>query len=231
MALHLFWSWTSRGGGGLTPLRRCSRHCWVHLTPSRGPPFVLVLDVPGVGGGVNSLKVVFQTLLRSPYAILWPSICFGLGRPRGGGGVNSLKAVFQTWLGSPYAILWPSICFGTHSVRRAAHSGSASQPLRTESRSQRLCTNGVISSTRCEHRLKLTNHMAWHVIDLYVSVRMLAIGQFVFRERIIYWGDPDLVRRSKQSRQNGGAQSTYICTAFLGVTGFIVALSMECWQW
>ena len=73
------------GGGGLTPLRRCSRHCWVHLTPSRGPPFVLVLDVPG-GGGVNSLKVVFQTLLGSPYAIPWPSICFGLGRPRGGGG-------------------------------------------------------------------------------------------------------------------------------------------------
>ena len=119
----------------------------------------------------------------------------------------------------------------SHSVRRAAHSGSASQPLRTESRSQRLCTNGVISSTRCEHRLKLTNDMAWHVIDLYVSVRMLAIGQLVFRERIIYWGDPDLVRRSKQSRQNGGAQSTYICTAFLGVTGFIVALSVECWQW
>ena len=132
--------------------------------------------------------------------------------------------------------LLPAVCLHrqtdlTHSVRRAAHSGSASQPLRTESRSQRLCTNGVISSTRCEHRLKLTNDMAWHVIDLYVSVRMLAIGQLVFRERIIYWGDPDLVRRSKQSRQNGGAQSTYICTAFLGVTGFIVALSVECWQW
>ena len=72
------------GGGGLTPLRRCSRHCWGHLTPSHGPSFVLVLDVPG-GGGINSLKAVFQTLLGSPYAIPWPFICFGLGRPRGGG--------------------------------------------------------------------------------------------------------------------------------------------------
>ena len=79
MALHLFWSWTSPGGGG-----------------------------------INSLKAVFQTLLGSPYAIPWPFICFGLGRPRGGGGggINSLKAVFQTLLGSPYAIPWPFICFG-----------------------------------------------------------------------------------------------------------------------
>ena len=39
----------------------------------------------------------------------------------------------------------------TLSVRRAAHSGSASRPFRTESRSQRLCTNGVSSSSRWHH--------------------------------------------------------------------------------
>ena len=65
-----------------------------------------------------------------------------------------------------------------HSLRRAAHCGSASIPLRTESRSQRLCTNGVISSARWENCLKLANHMARHIIALDVSVTHFAIGQF-----------------------------------------------------
>ena len=117
--------------------------------------------------------------------------------------------------------------------------------FRTDSRSQRLGFPAVAYGeplTAALHKWCYFVHQMWAPVKVDQSHGLTCYWPICFSKNFSYWTirfswmnyllrRSDLVRRAKRSRQNGGAQSTYICTAFLGVTGFIVALSVECWQW
>ena len=102
----------------------------------------------------------------------------------------------------------------------------------TESRSQRLGLPAVAYGKPVTAAL---NNWCYFVRQMWAPVKvdqshgLAYYWPLCFSKNFSYWTirfswNNYLLRQSKQSRQNGGAQSMYIWTAFLGVTGFIVAL-------